>query len=347
MRIVRFLILGAFVAGVAASDSARAQQSLTAFAGVVAGAGGGGSCPATFGMPTGLSFFPPSFPFVNTGGIAPCGYTGAYGTNVGTVGPVTNTQSVAAVPLDQSATSVRFAGTANSTASYGSLGASATASTTGGVTSNSVALFSGMGAATFTDFITASSPLVASLSSGFVRYQITVDGSMSALGTPAAFFFGETYVSLDLQQNTGPIYEIMNATVRRGSSPTVKNGAPPAGWTAATGSLSGGSTFFSLLLPMTWGTQWQLKVGLLSWAYGTSETQFLSTAKITGVTLYDASQTEVTNVTLTSATGTDYLRIGQPTTPSTSVPEPSSLLLMLVGTIALAGMAHRRGRLGC
>jgi hypothetical protein len=344
MQNVRLLIAVVSIAVVVDSAVADAQQSLTAFAGVVAGAGGGGGCSATFGMPTGLSFFPPSFPFVNTGGIAPCGYSGTYSTNVGTVGPVTNSQSVSGVPLDQSATSVRFAGTANATASYGSLGASATASTTGGVTSNSVALFSGMGAATFTDFITASSPLVASLSNGFVRYQISVDGSLSALGTPAAFFFGETYVSLDLQQDAGPTYEIMNATVRRGSNPTITNGTPPAGWASAAGSLSGGSTFFSLLLPMTWGTQWQLKVGLLSWAYGTSETQFLSTAKITGVTLYDASQREVSNVTLTSATGTDYARIGQPTTPISTVPEPSSLALMLAGAIALAGMAHRRGR---
>ena len=57
----------------------------------------------------------------------------------------------------------------------------------------------------------------------------------------------------------------------------------------------GGSSFFSLFLPITWGVQWNLKVGLLAWAYGTSDANFLSTAKITGVELYDANQVAVTN----------------------------------------------------
>ena len=36
---------------------------------------------------------------------------------------------------------------------------------------------------------------------------------------------------------------------------------------------------------------------LLAWAYGTSDANFLSTAKITGVELYDANRVAVTNVT--------------------------------------------------
>jgi PEP-CTERM motif len=320
-----------------------AQPSLTAFAGVVAGPGGGSGpgCGGSYGMPPGLEFFPPSFPFVNAGGVGPCGYSGGYSSNVGTAGPITNSRSVSAIPLDLIPSPVRYAGTANATATYGSLGASATASTTGDVTSNPSALFSSMSAAMFTDRLTATSPLIAQFSNGFVRYQFSINGSLSVPGVPAAYFFGETYVSFAVQQDAQPIYEVMNATVRRGGLPTITNREPPVGWTSGIGSLTGGSVF-SILLPMSWGTQWQLQAGLLSFAYGSAETNFIGTAKLTGVQLYDANQREVTDFTLTSQSGTDYRNIGQTPPPNTTVPEPSSAALLLFGGIALAGLARRR-----
>ena len=199
-------------------------------------------------------------------------------------------------------------------------------------------MFETVGAATFTDLITASSPNIAALSAGFVRYKFAVDGLTTALGTAAPFFFGETYMVLDVQQNGGTVSEVMNAHVLRGTNGLIRNQAPPAGWTAGIGSLSGGSTFFSLFLPITWGVQWNLKVGLLAWAYGTSDAN--STAKITGVELYDANQVAVTNVTLNAASGVNYFNLGaaQPTT----VPEPSTLLLGAIGLIALGGMTRSK-----
>ena len=92
------------------------------------------------------------------------------------------------------------------------------------------------------------------------------------------------------------------------------------------GSLGGSSTFFSLDLPITWGTAWDVKVGLMAWAYGTADANFMSTAKLTGVTLFDASHAAVNTFSLTSASGTDYVN---------SVPEPASALLMLAGLAAV------------
>lgn len=59
-----------------------------------------------------------------------------------------------------------YFGTADSKARYGSLGAAAHSEIVGGVTSNGQALFESVGAATFSDTLTATSPLVANGSVG-------------------------------------------------------------------------------------------------------------------------------------------------------------------------------------
>jgi hypothetical protein len=115
--------------------------------------------------------------------------------------------------------------------------------------------------------------------------------------------------------------------VGRGALGTINNGPPPSGWANAPGSLSGGSDFLTFELPMTWGAAFDFKVGLLAWAYGTSDTQFGSTAKLTGVEVFDGNHDAVTSFVLNSASGSDYLNFGA-TAP---IPEPYSLGLMLVG----------------
>jgi hypothetical protein len=218
-------------------------------------------------------------------------------------------------------------------ATYGSLGASASGTFAGGLPSDSqLALFEGAGAAKFSDTLTATSPLVASASAGFVRYQFNVHGSMSILGAQKAYYFGETYMVLDLQQQSGPVYEILNSHARRGSVGTISNGPPPAGWTAGVGTLSGQSTFYSQMLPMNWGQAWDVKVGLLAWAYGEAASSFLGTAKLTGIDLFDANGVKVTQFDLVSASGTNYL---QP------VPEPATQALMLSGLLGLAATVRR------
>lgn len=163
-------------------------------------------------------------------------------------------------------------------------------------------------------------------------------------GVSAAFFFGETYLSLAVQQDAGPIFEVMNAAVRRGALPRISNGAPPAGWTSSVGSLTGGSNFFSVLLPMSWGTEWQLQAGMLAFAYGSAETNFIGTARVSGATLYDANRREVTDFTLTSQSGTDYRNIGATPPPISPVPEPTSVTMLLAGVFVLAGLAKRTRR---
>ena len=138
---------------------------------------------------------------------------------------------------------------------------------------------------------------------------------------------------LDIQQQSGPVYEILNAHVRRGDVGIISGGPPPAGWITSVSSLSGGSTFFSLDLPMNWDQPWDVKVGLLAWAYGQADADFLSTATLTGVELFDANHVQVTQFSLTSASGTNYLN---------PVPEPATWVLLLSSLGVLAFGVRRK-----
>jgi hypothetical protein len=316
-----------------------AHASLDAYAGVVGGAGNG-SIPqgcTTFGPPAELAGFTFAGPAIPTGGITACGYSGGVSRISAPTGPLTNTKALAPVILGNPGFAGYFDGSAHSIAQYGKLGASAHANISGGIPGSSVALFESAGAAQFSDVLTASSPLVANASAGFVRYRFTVDGSTTSLGAPGPYLFGETYMVLDIQQQSGPVYEILNAHVRRGELGTISNGVPPAGWTASTGRLTGSGTFYSLDLPMNWGQAWDVKVGLLAWAYGTADADFLSTAKISGIQLFDANHVEISDFNLASASGTDYLNVDQ-------VPLPSSVVLMFSALSGLAIASQRKRR---
>jgi hypothetical protein len=332
-RFPPLLIKGVLAFALSVSWSA-AQASLDAYAGVVGGAGNG-SIPqgcTTFGRPAELAGFTFAGPSIPLGGLAACGYSGGVSHVSAASGPLTNSKSLAPVILGNPGYAGYFDGSANSIANYGKLGASAHANIAGGVPGSSVALYESTGAAQFSDTLTASSPLVANASNGFVRYKFSVDGSATSLGAPGPYLFGETYMVLDIQHQGGPNYEILNAHARRGELGTISNGAPPAGWSTSMGSLIGGSTFYSLDLPMNWGQAWDVKVGLLAWAYGTADSNFLSTAQLTGLQLFDANHVEITDYTLSSASGTNYVG---------AVPLPSALLFMVSG-LSILGLGARR-----
>ena len=268
------------------------------------------------------------------GGIAACGYSGELSNLSAAAGPLTNSRSLAPVLLGNPGFSGSFDGTANATASYKSLGAAAHANISGGIPGSPSALFESAGAALFSDQLTATSPFVAAQTAGSVRYRFHVDGSVTSLGAPGSSLFGQTYVQLDIQQNGSPVFGVMSAQVARGGLGTISAQAPPTGWTTSTGSLSGGSDFF-YELPMTWAQTWDLKAGQIAWAYGTADSAFLTTAKITGLELFDANHNAVTAFSVASASGTDYVN---------SVPEPASVALMLAGFADL--VLRRLGVLG-
>ena len=150
----------------------QAQPKLEAFADIVAGSGESFSSNCGSVGPTAqLSFFTFRPQLVKPGGFVACGYAQSSlltNTQNGGVGPLSNSNALSGVPLGGplGPPGGIFDGTANSTASYGSLGASAHANVNSatGLPNNGAAMFETVGAATFSDWITATSPLVPSLS---------------------------------------------------------------------------------------------------------------------------------------------------------------------------------------
>ena len=328
-------VLGVSLAAISPSQPVSAA-SLDAFAGVLGGSGIGtvpGGCSNA--PPPALSFFSFTGTAWPVEGIAACGYSGSLDQVSAVTGPLGLSKSLAPVSLGSSPGSGSFDGSAQSVANFGRLGATAHAFIGTGRPSGNTQ-FQSIAAARFSDTLTASSPLVAAASAGFVSYQFSVDGSLTALGAPEAFYFGETYMALDLQHQSGPTYQVVNATVRRGGIGTLSNRPPPTGWTTGEGSLIGGSTLFARDFPMVWGQAWDVKVGLVAWAYGTSDSNFLSTARLTGMTLYDANHNLVSAFNLSAASGTDYV---------SAVPEPQTWLLWLLG-LAWVGCAYSLTRGG-
>jgi len=110
--------------------------------------------------------------------------------------------------------------------------------------------------------------------------------------------------------------------------------------------VAGAGTFGSTLhvpffgdvdLPMVWGNPWNLTVGLLAQTNRSADASFMASAKLIDVQLFDSAHHRIDDVTLNSASGTDYLNphVG-------TVPEPASWALMLTGAAAL--LAARRHR---
>ena len=57
---------------------------------------------------------------------------------------------------------------------------------------------------------------------------------------------------------------------------------------------------------MNWNKPFDLKVGLLAWVIGTGDANFLTTASIVGIDLFDANHNPVTDFSITSASGAHY-----------------------------------------
>ena len=311
-----------------AATVVEAAPGLTTVVGGVAGAGNGSialGC-TTFGPAPELSFYSFTGGGMPLGGIGTCGYIGGYTTQTAAAGPLIQGSSLGPVLIGSPANGSQFTGTADARSSYGALGAAAHGSMSVVPDQGGVALHQMAGAARFADTLTATSALVVVGSAGSVRYQFAVDGSLSAPGAQAPFFFGETYVVLDVKHGAGATEQLLNATVRRGSVATISGNPPPAGWVTGLGSLSGASTFVSRDYAITWGQPWSLEVGLLAWAYGSADSSFLGTARLTGFELFDAQHVSVATFGISAASGTHYIP---------AVPEPQAWALLMAGLIGL------------
>jgi hypothetical protein len=262
------------------------------------------------------------------GGNEACGYVGVTSDKTAASGPLLTQQTLAPVPLDT--VGGTYKGAAGARAAYGSLGV-ASSGIHVGASGSTTAVFS-TGAAFFQDTLTASSPLVSPSAPGFVRYVFSMDGALSAPLDQR----GTASVQLNIQQGGGQVLGLGRLAVQAGDLGAFSAiDSNRGGWSLGVGSVAGAGVFGSTVhvpffgdvdLPMIWGSPWELKVGLLAQSGHTSDASFLSTANLVDVQVFDAAHQRITDFTLVSSSGTDYLA---------PVPEPATWGLCLLGLVAI------------
>jgi hypothetical protein len=266
------------------------------------------------------------------GGNAACGYTGVTSDQRAPTGALLSNQTLPPVALDTVGSS--FQGKAAARASFGALGVSAQGQLTG--TTDGTSAVVATGAAWFQDTLTATSPQVAPSSAGFVRYIFNLDGSLSG----DALTHGGASVQLSLRQSTGPVYDLGRVSANGGELGVVRAiDSDTSGWVLGAGAVMGAGVFGSTVhvpffgdvdLPMVWGSPWEVQVGLLATIFRTADADFMSTAELVDIQLFDAAHVRVTDFTLNAASGTDYLAA-----PPQGVPAPPSWALLLLGIAIL------------
>jgi hypothetical protein len=280
MKIPFNVAVAALSALVICNPHAAHAASLQAFAGVVAGEGTASiqnGC-TTWGPPAELAFFgtlPAGLQAL--GGNATCGYSGGWTnpTSSGSTTPLTNSASLPPTVYGSGAGFVEYYdGTAHSRASYGSLGAAAHGNISGTLGDSPTAITASVGAATFSDTLTAMvSPTYTDVSSnGFVRYRFLIEGNLSTPGVPAAYLPNDALADFRIQNDGGPIYDGLIAQTYIGGTGTVSGAAAAGGgWTVGTGSVSGSGTFVSDLFPIDLLKSWNFEAGLLVNAIWTAD----------------------------------------------------------------------------
>lgn len=337
LRIATACAVGALACNPLAAQAAE----LSAFTGTIAGYSGdiAGGC-TTAGPPPELAFLSGAAAGLQVlGGNAACGFAGGWTnpTSTGTTTPLTNSTSLAPTQLGTSPTAKSFDATADARAAYGTLSARAHGHYSGPVVSYyDNASAAAVAAATFSDTFTAAVPTTTTdlSTSGFVRYQFSIDGNQNAHGPATAFLNGSTLTNFNIQHDGGPIYTMLNASTRTDTLGDVRGAGAASGWTLGPGSVSGGTTFESGLFSIDFMKSWSFKAGLIVNVWGNADNDFYSTAKLVGIELFDSWSQPIEGYSILSASGVDYL--------AGAVPEPASAVLLGMGLLALVGGARAR-----
>jgi hypothetical protein len=155
-----------------------------------------------------------------------------------------------------------------------------------------------------------------------VRLTFTIDGGLNVSGSD------ETRMEVDYQQDAGPLFTLLAAGYSPVNQETFMS-APNSfgtrfgpgtfgGFTLAAQSLNGSGEFTTSDLPIVFGTSFDVTAGLLVWAIpsatDTAFIDFLSTVRLTGIQVLNASQQPVA-FTIVSGSGTSYDASGVHLTP--------------------------------
>jgi PEP-CTERM motif-containing protein len=311
------------------ATSARAA-SLEAFAGAISGAS---SCNTFMTATPIANFFGPGQSFLvgTTGnGISDCGLQGGYQDVAAAAGPLTSPpESLSNVSVPGSGGGT-FTGSANGTANYGSIGASANGQFTGFTGPSIFHVAAGFGL--FDDMLTISSPNHTTGTLGTAQFAFTISGSMSTSGSNATY---DTNVDALLRAViAGTPENIFHANIYPTSATLFACSGNTAGLTVVAGSVSGSATCSNAgTVTFKYGVPFEIQAGLLVQAAPSSlgDATGSMTGALTGISVSGES-----NFSVTGASGTPY-----------PVPEPSTALLLAAGITGLVFRYRRtRGALG-
>jgi hypothetical protein len=161
------------------------------------------------------------------------------------------------------------------------------------------------GAGLFTDSFTINNSLLNG-TDGSVVLHFTVDGGFSATGASTVG------VVANYRQNTGPTQTLMSAILQNipgGSVPDLvpRSGAGHDGFTITPNSISGNGVFDTNPLNLTYGTAFDLTFGLFAYSMprdGSASSNFISTALLTGIDVFDSQGNKIDDFSILSGSGT-------------------------------------------
>lgn len=294
---------------------------------------GGQSNWSTFGAPQPVfDFFGATGPGIpsNPAGLAASGIAGDYRLTTFASGTGSDSISVTSPNFATTWSSSNvFSGSAQANATAGKVGASANGTFNGWGDAFTVAGTEAFGLNRET--FTISSPSIGAGTTGYVQFHYTVDGAMSISGV------GTGGIGVNYQQGTGPIYNLMHASVDPRFAPGFYpfSGDGRAGFSITSTAISGKGTFDTFSLPMQFGNAFDFTFALLAYTIPAKNASigvnFSSTALLTGIDVFDASGNKLTDFAVTGDSGAQYgpngvvLRQTDPGTPV--VPEPTSLAM--------------------
>ncbi len=240
-----------------------------------------GSAPAVF------NFFGSGVPIPgNPAGLAASNVAGGYRHQSAASGPINDTFNVTSASFATTWRSTnQFVGSSSANAVSGKVGAKATGNFNGWGDANTVTGAESFGA--FSETITFDDPLVPVGTLGQFVFRFTLDGSITV---PAGI--GTAGARVNYQQDSGPIYTLVNAQVDPRFSPTLfpYSGPGRAGFSLTSTSIIGSGAFDTFQLPMTWGTPTSFKLGLQSYLIpakdAVMDVSFESSATLTGIDAY-------------------------------------------------------------
>jgi len=343
MRVTRVVVAGC-LGTIVAFNSASAQ--LRSYAGVVAGNAQVTStlACATSGYTIGAPWF--AGLVLPNEGITACGLSGMVDDKGGLVGPVVSTAAASGPMVDNIGT---FTGAASARANYWDLGVKASGVSTGGASTFTYRQAAAY--ASFTQDIAYSDPTIANGTRGFTNFTFNIDGLLRSIPQAPYGQQGDIYFSIVVNNS---LWNSFIITALDNGLPSIRGASSglPGSFVVTPGMAAGSATFTTTSnFNMVWGSNLRVEMAMYTTVspccYGASlNSDFYNSIRLAGVSAF-AGSTPVSTFVVNTSSGLRLNANGiippsDPNPPGTIVPEPASVMLVLLGLAGITVVARRR-----